>query len=70
MRPKVTRIRKTAILNDVSEQAVLSSLFMSSFLGCSKIGYLFFLHLVLKRIVNPAIYPQVFGTMFGLRENI
>jgi hypothetical protein len=67
IKPKVTRNNKTAMLNDVSEQAVLSSLFMSSFLGASKIGYLFFSHLVLKRFVNPATYPHVFGTIIGLR---
>jgi hypothetical protein len=70
MDPKVTRNNNTAILKDVSEQAVLNSLFMSSFLGCSKIRVFVFSHLVLKRIVNPAIYPHLFGTMFGLRLNI
>jgi hypothetical protein len=30
--PKVTRITNTAMLKEVSEQAVLNSLFMSSFL--------------------------------------
>jgi hypothetical protein len=57
----------TATLKDVSEQAVLNNFFMSSFLGASKIRVFVFSHLVLKRFVNPAIYPQVFGTMFGLR---